>query len=88
MSKVYYITECIFTEDKIRNEKSPIKAIKNYCKYSCCCNDQESWKNCTNEDCFLWKFRLGKSGRVKNYSEEYRNTLRERMRELGKMRKQ
>ena len=52
MSKVYYITEGIFTEDKIRNEKSPIKAIKNYCKYSCCCNDQESWKNCTNEDCF------------------------------------
>ncbi|RPJ30265.1 MAG: hypothetical protein EHM25_06840 [Nitrosopumilales archaeon] len=36
------------------------RAIKLYCKSQCCCNDLESWKDCTISSCFLWRFRLGK----------------------------
>lgn len=36
------------------------KAIKLYCKSQCCCDDMESWKNCTITACFLWRYRTGK----------------------------
>jgi hypothetical protein len=39
---------------------TPIKAIKKYCKESCCCRDIKSWKHCTNENCPLFIYRLGK----------------------------
>ena len=74
MSKPYYITEGIFTEDQIRDEKSPLKAIKNYCRYHCCVDDKQSWKECEVTDCFLYKFRLGKSGRV--LSEKQKENLK------------
>ena len=35
-------------------------AIKNYCRYHCCCNDLISWRNCSFFNCFLWRFRLGR----------------------------
>ena len=43
---------------------TPVKAIKNYCKEMCCAGDQESWKNCTLTNCFLFRYRLGKGNRV------------------------
>jgi len=87
MSKVYYITEGYFTEEEIRNEKSSLKAIKNYCRYNCCVNDFENWRNCPNEDCFLWKFRMGKSGRKIEMNDEQRDSMKKRMSEMRIMRK-
>ena len=84
MNKVYYITEGYFTEEEIRNEKTPLKAIKNYCRYSCCCNDNDAWKNCENENCFLWRFRMGKGVYKRVLSEEQRKMLSERMKGIGK----
>ena len=39
---------------------TPIKAIKKYCKESCCAHDLKSWKNCPSENCPLFVYRLGK----------------------------
>ena len=36
------------------------KAIRLYCKSQCCCDDLESWRNCTIKACFLWCFRFGR----------------------------
>ena len=36
------------------------RSIKFYCKSQCCCDDLESWRNCTISSCFLWPFRFGK----------------------------
>jgi hypothetical protein len=36
------------------------KAIKLYCKELCCCGDNNSWKNCSVESCFLHSFRTGR----------------------------
>jgi hypothetical protein len=36
------------------------RAIKLYCKELCCCGDIKSWKECSQKDCFLWNFRLGR----------------------------
>lgn len=44
---------------------SPLKSIKAYCKEMCCAGDIESWKNCTYNACFLFKYRLGQGNRVK-----------------------
>lgn len=38
---------------------TPIKAIKDHCKNTCCCGDAESWKNCTITTCALYSYRLG-----------------------------
>lgn len=76
MSNVFYITEGIFTQEEINNEKSPLKAIKNYCRYNCCCNDFESWKECNNKSCFLWHLRFGKNPNSKRtITEEHKQKL-------------
>ena len=80
MSNVYYIREGIFTVEQIQNEKSPLKAIRNFCRYHCCCGDMISWKECPNQDCFLHKFRLGKSGRTREMTDEQRKLFAEKMR--------
>ncbi len=38
---------------------SPLKSIKKYCKEQCCCGDTKSWKFCTIDKCFLYRYRLG-----------------------------
>lgn len=43
---------------------SPLQAIKRYCKHHCCCDDRDSWKNCTATHCFLFKYRLGHGNRT------------------------
>jgi hypothetical protein len=35
------------------------RAIKLYCKSQCCCDDLESWKQCSITNCFLWRWRTG-----------------------------
>lgn len=83
MRKPYYIEDNIFTEEEIKTEKSPLKAIRNHCRYNCCCNDFDSWKNCPNEDCFLFAFRFGKNTNSKrSFTEEQREALRERAKRL------
>ena len=74
---VFYITEGIFTPEEISNEKSPLKAIRNYCRYNCCCNDMESWRDCNNTSCFLYQFRLGKNPhrKSKELSSEHKEKL-------------
>lgn len=46
---------------KDEQRTSPLKAIKQYCRTQCCCDDMDSWKNCQIEDCQLHPFRLGKN---------------------------
>lgn len=36
------------------------QAIKQYCKQSCCAGDMTSWKECSNQSCFLYPFRFGR----------------------------
>ena len=36
------------------------RAIKLYCKENCCARDLISWKDCSQTDCFLWAFRMGR----------------------------
>ena len=54
------------TLEKIRkklvgNKKlSRTKAIKLYCKESCCAGNNKSWQDCQAFDCFLWCFRKGR----------------------------
>ena len=38
---------------------TPIKAIKLYCKESCCAGDMKSWKECSVKSCPLYPYRLG-----------------------------
>jgi len=43
---------------------SPLKSIKAYCKYHRCVNDRGSLVNCSLTNCFLYRYRLGKTGRT------------------------
>lgn len=36
------------------------RAIKYYCRYNCCAGDVVSWRKCTCNWCFLYKFRMGR----------------------------
>lgn len=45
-------------------KKSPLKAIKSYCKTQCCAGERESWINCSNSNCLLFRYRLGKGNRI------------------------
>ena len=38
---------------------TPLKAIKVYCKESCCAGEYLSWKECTFVDCPLFVYRMG-----------------------------
>ena len=80
MSEVFYIKEGTFTKEQIAKEKSPLKAIRNYCRYSCCCNDLESQKECNNTSCFLHAFRFGKNSNSKRtLTDEQKAKLAERL---------
>jgi hypothetical protein len=52
------------------------KAIKLYCKSQCCCDDLDSWKNCSVKSCFLWNFRLGREtlGNQTSFKKHRQNT--------------
>jgi hypothetical protein len=39
---------------------TPVRAIKIYCKESCCAGDLKSWKECSRKVCPLFAYRLGK----------------------------
>lgn len=59
--------------------KSPIKAIKEFC-LQCCGYQSNEVKNCTAPNCPLYDFRLGKNPYAKrNYSPEQRAAMSERM---------
>lgn len=45
------------------------QAIKFYCRYSCCANDNVSWRNCLVKDCALYPYRMGKRP-LKNKDED------------------
>lgn len=82
MTEVFYLTEGIFTKEEINSEKSPLKAIRNYCRYSCCCNDLESWRDCKQESCFLYKFRFGNNPNNKRVlTEEQKEQKRKLLKE-------
>ena len=86
MSHIYYLDQ--FTKEEIKNETSPLKAIKHYCRYACCVGDTDSWRYCKNEDCFLHKFRLGKRGKRTNpLNEEQKSLLIERIDKARKSKK-
>ncbi len=36
------------------------KAIKEYCKNTCCAGDMKSWQECASTGCSLHRFRKGK----------------------------
>lgn len=52
---------------------TPLRAIKNFCRYSCCSNDTISWKDCSITDCPLYPFRMG----VKNYSKKEKREIKQ-----------
>lgn len=43
-----------------KKKLSPLQAIKEKCKDSCCCGDTKSWKECSVQNCPLWPYRFGK----------------------------
>jgi hypothetical protein len=56
--------------------KSPLKAIKEHCKW--CCGDDLP-KNCVSEKCELYPFRLGKNPFLKReMTEEQKQAAAER----------
>lgn len=48
---------------------TPLRAIKQYCRYECSANDLISWRECTFEKCPLFPHRLGK--RVERSKERF-----------------
>lgn len=80
---------------KIENEilktkaNSPQKAIVNFCVS--CMGYHKSWvKECTATDCPLYEFRLGKNPyrKVREYSEEELNNLKDRAKKARESRKE
>ena len=47
-------------EKEIRRPTTPLNAIKQYCKKRCAGN-LKGWRACTDENCPLLYFRLGKN---------------------------
>ena len=50
---------------------TPIKAIKLYCKESCCAGDMKSWKECSSKSCPLYPYRLGKRPQNEGLSNDF-----------------
>lgn len=42
-------------------KQSPLKAIRTYCKSACCCDDRNSWQDCTLTNCPCFPYRFGKN---------------------------
>ena len=49
---------------------TPLKAIKQKCRFDCCANDRKSWTDCTITDCPLWRFRFGTKEIPERYKKE------------------
>jgi len=60
---------------KYPNRLTRGRAIKLYCKESCCAGDIESWKNCNSTYCFLWSFRMGKELGIKDKINEKNDSM-------------
>jgi hypothetical protein len=48
---------------------TPIKAIKQYCRFECSANDIISWRECSCVKCPLFPYRLGRRPTTKPFSE-------------------
>lgn len=59
-------------------EQSPLKSIRAKC-LDCCCGQVSEVKNCQIEQCALWKYRMGKSGRTRTMTDEQKLAAAERM---------
>lgn len=57
---------------------SPLQAIKEHC-IDCCCGDKKEVKLCSCTKCPLYDFRLGKSGKKRNMTEEQKKAAGERL---------
>ena len=42
---------------------TPLQAIKRYCRYECCANDLQSYRECSNTKCPLHAHKSGKRGK-------------------------
>lgn len=67
---------------------TPLKAIRQNC-LDCMCGNSEEVKKCPSENCPLFPFRFGTNpfNKKREYSEEYKAVLRERMKQLAESRK-
>ena len=67
---------------------TPIKAIRAKC-LDCCCDNAAEVERCPCVKCSLYPFRFGKNpyNKKREYSEEYKSTLRERMKQLAEEKK-
>lgn len=72
--------------ENIKQEKSPLKAIKKHCRTDCCLDDMKSWKECTATDCMLHPFRMGKNPfrKKREISEEQRKAIGDRLKNARK----
>ena len=60
--------------------KSPLKAIKFFCREECCSGNYTYVKECTDTKCPLYAFRLGKNTYLsKALTEEQRSQMAERL---------
>lgn len=58
---------------------SPLQSIKNFC-IDCMGGQQRLVKDCPSKSCPLWAYRLGKSSRKREMTEEQRQAATERLR--------
>lgn len=67
--------------------KDLLKAIKYKCQHDCCCDDKESWVNCSVKTCALWQFRMGENPFKREITEEERKRRSEQMQNINNARK-
>ncbi len=67
---------------------TPLKAIRLKC-LDCMCQNAAEVARCVCPDCSLFPFRMGTNpfNKKREYSEEYKEVLRERMRKLTEKKK-
>ena len=67
---------------------TPLKAIRAKC-LDCCCGNAAEVERCPCGDCSLFPFRFGKNpyNKKREYTEEYKAVLRERMKKLSESKK-
>lgn len=65
-----------------------MRAIRAKC-LDCCCDNAAEVERCPCVKCSLYPFRFGKNpyNKKREYSEEYKATLRERMKQLAEEKK-
>jgi len=64
-----------------KQETSPLKAIKKFCRNDCCCDDMTAWKECHLTECMLHPFRMGTNPfrKKREISEEQRKAIGDRL---------